>query len=499
MMPQRVADDIEEIARPNRGDQQEKPQIHADPALRRPRLIRNTPAWVVAVIVLAAAVAAGWAVFWALGLSAVSERPGLSIAGRLPVRVAAAAVVGIIVGGLLAWAFRPAQTLRRTARIWGTTARRRTPRIPLFGSLTAAVVIGVGLAALATWIISGAVFTHAVRAGDVDVVKAALPAIAGAVIAVALVVVYRRQNDTERAQFAQRFGSASTQLGDSDTAVRIAGVYAMAAAADEGAIFARRQQCIDVLCGYLRLPYDPDSGANHLSEFVSTTTWSATPPAVNIEETRRQAVRQNDREVRDTIVRVLVQRLARTADASWSGNDFDLTGVLFEDAWFAGARFSGRHVWFDGAVFGQNASFEDVDFNAEVVSFDGASFESNATFAGATFRARSASFEGATFTGKDTSFDDARFVGEYVSFRRVGFSSEKTSFGSAVFKCLRASFVLPTEWKNVDFDWDNPPGGTQPAIPRCITPRPWPPYLVARESGTDSRPAAAEKDSDLDG
>jgi hypothetical protein len=90
----------------------------------------------------------------------------------------------------------------------------------LFGSLTAAVVIGVGLAALATWIISGAVFTHAARAGDVDVVRAALPAIAGAVIAVALVVVYRRQNYTERAQFAQRFGSASTQLGDSDTAHR---------------------------------------------------------------------------------------------------------------------------------------------------------------------------------------------------------------------------------------------------------------------------------------
>jgi hypothetical protein len=27
-MPERVADAIEEIARPNRGDQQEKPQIH---------------------------------------------------------------------------------------------------------------------------------------------------------------------------------------------------------------------------------------------------------------------------------------------------------------------------------------------------------------------------------------------------------------------------------------------------------------------------------------
>jgi len=101
-----------------------------------------------------------------------------------------------------------------------------------------------------------------------------------------------------------------------------------------------------VLCGYLRLPYDPDSGANHLSEFVSTNNVVGDPTGRHIEETRRQAVRQNDREVRDTIVRVLVQRLARTADASRSGNDFDLTGVLFEDASFAGARFSGRHVWF---------------------------------------------------------------------------------------------------------------------------------------------------------
>src|ERR1700704_5731448 len=176
-MPERVADAIEEIARPNRGDQQEKPQIQADPALRRPRLIRKTPAWVVAVIVLVPAVAAGWAVFWALGLPAASGRPGLSIVGQLPVCIAAAAVVAVIVGGLLAWAFRPAQTLRRTARTSGTAARRRTPRIPLFGSLTAAVVIGVGLAALASWIAGGAVFERATSAGAVDVVKASLPTI----------------------------------------------------------------------------------------------------------------------------------------------------------------------------------------------------------------------------------------------------------------------------------------------------------------------------------
>jgi hypothetical protein len=476
-MPERVAESIEEIARPNRDDQQEKPQIQADPALRRPRLLRTTPTAVVAVIAVAAAVVAGWAVFWGLDLPAVSARPALSVAGRLPVRLVAAAVVAVLIGGLLAWAFRPAQTLRRAARTWLMAARRRSPRIPLSGALTAAVVIGVALAALASWITSGVAFQHGAPA--TDVVKAALPTIVGALITVGLVVVYRRQKDAERAQFAQRFGAASTQLGDSDTAVRIAGVYAMAAAADESPVFARRQQCIDVLCGYLRLPYEPDSGSNNLSEFVSTTTWSAQPPAVNIEETRRQSVRQNDREVRDTIIRVLAQRLSRGADTSWSGNDFDLTGVLFEDAWFAGARFNGRYVWFDGAVFnGPNTSFEDVQFNARVVSFDGASFESDAAFAGATFRARSTSFDGATFSGKVTSFDEARFAGEYVSFRRVGFASETTSFGKGVFKCLRASFESPAEWKNVEFDWDNPSSGTQPAIPRRITPRPWPPYLV---------------------
>jgi hypothetical protein len=115
-MPERVAESIEEIARPNRDDQQEKPQIQADPALRRPRLIRTTPAALVAAIVLACAVAAGWAVFWALGLPAVSGRPALSLAGQLPVRVMVAAVVALLIGGLLAWAFRPSQTLRRGAR-----------------------------------------------------------------------------------------------------------------------------------------------------------------------------------------------------------------------------------------------------------------------------------------------------------------------------------------------------------------------------------------------
>ncbi|MGY2010750.1 hypothetical protein ACW9HC_27535 [Nocardia gipuzkoensis] len=65
----------------------------------------------------------------------------------------------------------------------------------------------------------------------------------------------------------ERFGAAAAQLGATDVAVRIARVYAMAGAADESDGL-RRQQCIDVLCGYLRLPYSPELGANHQSKLV---------------------------------------------------------------------------------------------------------------------------------------------------------------------------------------------------------------------------------------
>jgi hypothetical protein len=223
-------------------------------------------------------------------------------------------------------------------------------------------------------------------------------------------------------------------------------VSTLAAVADESPAFGRRQLCIDLLCGYLRLPYDPDSGDNHLTEFVSTTTWSAAPPATHIEEQRRQAIRQNDREVRNTIVRMVARHLQATADTSWSRHDFDFAGVLFEGAALAGATFSGRHVSFEGATFGAKAT----------------------------------SFDGATLGGTSVAFDDARFAGEYVSFDRVSFAAEKTTFLSAKFKCLRASFDSPAEWKNVEFDWDtaNVAGDSLPTIPRCITPRPWPPNLT---------------------
>src|SRR5690349_24480959 len=57
----------------------------------------------------------------------------------------------------------------------------------------------------------------------------------------------------------ERFATAAGQLGsDKPAAVRLAGVYAMAGLADDWP--ENRQTCVDVLGGYLRLPYEPDPG-----------------------------------------------------------------------------------------------------------------------------------------------------------------------------------------------------------------------------------------------
>jgi len=141
-----------------------------------------------------------------------------------------------------------------------------------------AVGVGVVLAYGFYWVIGGFVGTKEDEpAAKIDVYKTALAGVTGIGGAVALVVAYRRQRDAEQSRFVERFGAAAAQLGDQDVAVRIAGVYAMAGVADECSDRSRRQQCIDVLCGYLRLPYDPEHGNSHRTEHLTKFTRSETP------------------------------------------------------------------------------------------------------------------------------------------------------------------------------------------------------------------------------
>ena len=80
--------------------------------------------------------------------------------------------------------------------------------------------------------------------------------------------------------------------------VRIGGAYSLEKLADDWP--AERQTYINTLCGYLRFPYDSSVGAD------------------------------GEREVRQTIIGIICQRLSWTAEISWDGKLFDLTGAVLD-------------------------------------------------------------------------------------------------------------------------------------------------------------------------
>ena len=135
----------------------------------------------------------------------------------------------------------------------------------------------------------------------------------------------------------ERFASAADQLGtDKPPAVRLAGAYAMAKLADDWV--ENRQICVDVLCAYLRLPYEPDPG-------------DQAPAAKRLEFRASQ-------EVRYTVIRIITGHLRKGAAVSWQGLNFDFTGVVFDGGDFTFAEFSGGTV-----------SFGDAEFSGGTVSF----------------------------------------------------------------------------------------------------------------------------------
>jgi hypothetical protein len=104
----------------------------------------------------------------------------------------------------------------------------------------------------------------------------------------------------------QRFATAAEQLGSDKPAVRLAGVYAMAGLADDWE--ENRQTCVDVLCPYLRMPYEPD-------------------PGQDAPEPQRLAFHAS-REVRHTVIRVITAHLREDATVPWQGLDLDFTAPV---------------------------------------------------------------------------------------------------------------------------------------------------------------------------
>jgi uncharacterized protein YjbI with pentapeptide repeats len=229
----------------------------------------------------------------------------------------------------------------------------------------------------------------------------------------------------------ERFATAAEQLGSDKPAVRLAGVYAMAGLADDWA--ENRQTCVDVLCAYLRMPYEPDPGQD----------------APEPQRLTFQAIR----EVRHTVIRVITAHLKEDAAVSWQGLTFDFWGVVFDGGDFNGARFSRGTVSFYGAKFsggtvyfnetkfsGGTARFDDAKFDGGTVSFNRAQFSGGlVTFSEARFSRGLVTFGDARFSGGTITFSDARFTGGTVSFNRAQFSGSTVSFGDTEFDGTRFS------------------------------------------------------------
>jgi hypothetical protein len=207
----------------------------------------------------------------------------------------------------------------------------------------------------------------------------------------------------------ERFATAADRLGtDRPASVRLAAVYAMAGLADDWP--ENRQTCVDVLCAYLRMPYSPYPGDDAL-------------------EAQRLAF-QADREVRQTVIRVIAVHLRAGANPSWCGLNLDFTGVRFDGGDFGGAVLSGGRISFESAeFFGGRVSFENARFSGGAVDF------SRAVFSGGQV-----DFRRTVFSGGRVGFGRAVFSGGWVRFLHAVFSGGQVYFGGAVFSGARIDF-----------------------------------------------------------
>ncbi|MFT9671492.1 pentapeptide repeat-containing protein [Streptomyces rhizosphaericola] len=256
-----------------------------------------------------------------------------------------------------------------------------------------------------------------------DVIKTTVTVLTLIGAALAALYAYRKQlldegasHRADATQLTERYSKAAEQLGHEQAAVRLAGVYAMARLADDWP--EQRQVCVDVLCAYLRMPYETD---------------------IN-----EPGFRHGEREVRFTIIRIIRSHLQDPSDATtWCGRDLDFTGATFDGGSFNGSTFSGGKVSFGGSTFsGGLANFRGSTFSDGQVEFSPVSFSgSRIDFSGATFSGGDVLFRGSIFSGGQVNF-----IGSTFFDGRVSFLDATLSGGEVSLRGLRVGVAASIDW-----------------------------------------------------
>ncbi|WP_186760255.1 pentapeptide repeat-containing protein [Arthrobacter alpinus] len=223
--------------------------------------------------------------------------------------------------------------------------------------------------------------------------------------------------------FSERFAKSAEMLGSDRAATRMGGVYALAALADVWV--ENRQQCVDLLCGYLRTPMKmggkTEAGVAGDYPKVDLPTPPSAPAELLPRPQRsphvdpsiissyralradaaakcRGGARTDELAVRKAIITSIARGVRRPKDdpASWSAMEFDLSRSFVQDLDFSDCRFVQR-VNFNGTIFDGATNMRDTYFSQNA-QFDGCMFMGNVWFSGAFF-AGHAWFRATEFAG----------------------------------------------------------------------------------------------------
>ncbi|MFI5589955.1 pentapeptide repeat-containing protein [Amycolatopsis sp. NPDC051758] len=331
----------------------------------------------------------------------------------------------------------------------------------------ALVVLGVGLAVGLL-----VAFGGGGHSDQLDAIKTAGTIVVGTGGAAALWLTARRQRtselslnqvraahaatvaDAEARRITDLYGKAADQLGSPQAPARLAGLYALERLAQDNP--AQRQTIVDLLCAYLRMPYNPP---RREPAARPTARPSGVPrPLLGGAARQRASVRlappapragtpaamatdaEAEYQVRRTAQAILFRHLMYGAKDEpvgtfWADISLDLTGAVLGPANligcrvvavdFTGVTFTGD-VWFGGTRFGLSAVFTGARFMGEA-SFSHARFDHDARFGRVTFDGY-ARFDDADFGGS-AKFDWADFRSSVV-FTGAKFSQEGSFVGA---------------------------------------------------------------------
>ncbi|WP_433127818.1 pentapeptide repeat-containing protein [Micromonospora sp. CA-240977] len=318
----------------------------------------------------------------------------------------------------------------------------------------------------------------------VDLIRNLLGVFAGMGALVALLVAIRRQyvqervdhvdqdlkaraaadskHDADERRLTELYVKAAEQLGSEKAPVRLAALYALDRIGQGNP--AQRQTITNVICAYLRMPYEPPQPTDQGTELVRF----GNPPELRAAERQRrldeEQRRREEREVRLTAQGILARRLRPplitlgedydiwdvSLDLSYATLiDFDFSRCIANAIDVRSARFIGRtnfagfqsNLYFiaDDAIFEGDANFRRANFGGNLLcsaavfhggaTFNEIEFAANALFQGTIFK------RGVRFTnhkGQAYKFDGASALASIKCVLPTGWRMGETVSGDFV-------------------------------------------------------------------